>query len=197
MENQEILDKLENIEILLSTFIQSANDPQKRQKEAEFLNEVRKQTESLNNEIKGLVLEEKHLIKSFNPTVEVKHLHIDVKEPFTWIAGAVVFMLICFTAAFFTSRHYYNESEYYHQKANDYFDNNMKYKYIKMFWGDETEKALKAFDKEYDANWQKFGKKVEKRERELDEMQRATDEAKIKANEAMRLKQKADSLRNQ
>lgn len=196
MENTEIKNKLENIEILLSTFIQTVNDPKKKAEESEALTKAIESINSTQKEISGLISQEKALIENFKPAVEVKNYSINVKEPLFWVAGSIGFMLICFTAAFFTSRHYYNESEYYQTKANEYFDNNFKYKYMKLFWGEETEKVFKAFDKEYDANWAKYNKQIEKRERELDEMHRASDESKLKAKEAMRLRQKADSLRN-
>lgn len=193
MENQEILTKLENLEILLSTAIQSANDPQKRQKEAEFLSDVRKQTESLNNEIKGLISEEKRLIVGFNPAVEVRHYSVNVKEPLYWIAGAILAIMLSFGVSFYL----YQRMEKYKKESEHKDWNYMKYKYLMLFSDPRTTKQLKAIDADYNQNWQEYDKAIRKRERELEEAARATREAELKAKEAAALKQRADSLRNQ
>lgn len=193
MENQEILTKLENLEILLSTFIQSANDPQKRQKEAEFLTDVRKQTESLNNEIKGLISEEKRLIEGFNPAVEVRNLTVDVKKPLFWIAGAILAIMLSFGTGFYL---YQRMTKY--KKESEHKDwNYMKYKYFQLLADPQTRKSIKAFDEDYKENWIEYDKAIRKRERELQEAAMAAREAELKAKEATALKQRADSLRNQ
>lgn len=193
MENQEILTKLENLEILLSTFIQSANDPQKRQKEAEFLNDVRKQTEVLNEEVKGLISEEKRLVEGFNPAVEVRHYSVNVKEPLYWIAGAILAIIIAFGVSFYL----YHEKEQYKKESEHKDWNYMKYKYLMLFSDPRTTKELKKFDADYHQNWIDYDKKIIKRERELEEAARAAKQAELKAKEAEVLKQKADSLLQQ
>ena len=67
MENLESLtQKLEDIELLFASNIEAmnkivkeSNDPEKRQKEAQILNEASKRHESLLNEISGLISKEK------------------------------------------------------------------------------------------------------------------------------------------
>ena len=70
MENSEILQKLENIEILLTANIESMNDPQKRAKEAESFIQASNELNTTSKEIKGFLAQQKRLIEGFKPTVE-------------------------------------------------------------------------------------------------------------------------------
>ena len=103
MENSEELKRLENIEFLLASAIENmnkivadANDPQKRQKEAEILTKASERLNLLSSEISGLVSKEQALIEGFKPTVEVNHYNVDFKKPGVWIVAAIFVMVVSF-----------------------------------------------------------------------------------------------------
>lgn len=192
MENTEIKDKLENIEILLSTFIQTVNDPKKKAEESEVLTKAIESINSTQKEISGLISKEKALIENFKPAVEVKNYSVNVKEPLWWIAGALAAILIsgCVCYGFYETKEKYKlESE-----TKDW--NYMKYKYFEMFGTPETQRSLKAFNKEYQANWRAIDQQINKREQELKEATEAAENARKNEEAARKLRQKADSLRN-
>ena len=192
MENTEIKDKLENIEILLSTFIQTVNDPKKKAEESEVLTKAIESINSTQKEISGLISKEKALIENFKPVVEVKNYSVNVKEPLWWIAGALAAILIsgCVCYGFYETKEKYKlESE-----TKDW--NYMKYKYFEMFGTPETQRSLKAFNKEYQANWRAIDQQINKREQELKEATEAAENARKNEEAARKLRQKADSLRN-
>lgn len=192
MENSEIKDKLENLEILLSSFIQTANDPKKRAEDSELFKKAIEGINSTQKEIEGLISKEKHLIENFKPVVEVKNYSINVKEPLYWIGGAIVVMLICFVISFSL----YQSKEKFENESAVKDWNYMKYKYLVLFGDYQTRSSLKEFDKDYEKNWKKYDQQIIQREKELQEAAMAAKEAEIKAAEAKKLKQRADSLRN-
>lgn len=192
MENTEIKDKLENIEILLSTFIQTVNDPKKKAEESEGLTKAIESINSTQKEISGLISQEKALIENFKPAVEVKNYSVNVKEPLWWIFGAMAAILIsgCMCYGFYQSKEKYK----YQSDLKDW--NHMKYKYFVLFGTPEIQRSLKAFDKEYKANWEKYDQQINKREQEVKEQNEADENARKNEEAARKLRQKADSLRN-
>lgn len=204
----ELKEKLENIEVLLQAniakmnkIVAEANDPEKRQKEAEILINAANSINTTTETIKGLILSEKALIDNFKPTVEVKHTHLNltVNNPLAWVLGAIAAILISFAVSYWMYYKWQEEKslkEHYLQLSNIKDDNYMKYKYLLLFGERPIVQYLKEFDKDYQKNWKIYNKQVIKRENELDEAERARKEAELRAAEARKLQQYADSLQN-
>lgn len=91
---------------------------------------------------------------------------------------------------------FYQTKEKYKLQSETKDWNYMKYKYFEMFGTPETQRSLKAFNKEYDTNWRKIDQQINKREQELKEATEATENARKNEETARKLRQKADSLRN-
>ena len=197
MDNSEILQKLENIEILLTANIETMNDPQKRAKEAEILIQASNELNTTSKEIKGFLAQEKRLIEGFKPTVEHKHYSIDMKNPLIWVVSCVVFCIACVIAVIVITEKYKKEKalviKYFHESDTKDW-NYMKYKWQEMFGDPATIRTLKAFDVKYQKDWKLYDSQTRKREKELDEAERARKEAELKDSESKRLKQHADSL---
>jgi len=198
MDKSEELKRLENIEFLLASAIENmnkivadANDPQKRQKEAEILTKASERLNLLSSEISGLVSKEQALIEGFKPTVEVKHYNVDFKKPGVWIVAAIFVMVI----SSYVSYHFYERKEFYKARSDEKYDNFMKYRYLKIYGSEQTQAEITRLDKIYDDQWQKIDSMTRTKERKLKEAASAAALAKVKEEEAKRLKQQADSLR--
>jgi len=210
MNDSEILQKLENIEILLAANIESMNDPQKRAKEADILIQASKSLNSTSREISGLIAQEKDLLQSFKPVVEHRHYTIDMKNPIIWVLACVGVCVV----SLFTGYYFLNENRGLKAKNAELSGNDMKYKYLKFekFILKSSNQDVKttgdlilAIDGMY---LEKNGKKsvdslVNAREREMKEAEEAAELAKSKQakadelfNTAKQLTHKADSLRN-
>ncbi len=197
MDNSEVLQKLENIEILLAANIETMNDPQKRAKEAEILIQASKELNSTSNEIKGLIAQEKRLIEGFKPTIEHKHYSIDMKNPIIWVVVCLLFCISSVIVSIFYERKYQKEHALgvkYFNESNTKDWNYMKYKWQELFGDPATIRNLKAFDVKYQKDWKMCDKQTSKREQELDEAERTRREAELKAGELKKLQQHADSL---
>jgi hypothetical protein len=197
MDNSEVLQKLENIEILLTANIESMNDPQKTAKEAQILIQASKELNSTSKEIKGLLAQEKELLEGFKPTVEHQHYTIDMKNPLYWVIGCILFFVISFVTTIYFKGKYEDEkdlTEKYKKESENKDDNYMKYKYLELFGDDRIFHNLKAFDKDYDKNWKVYDNKTNLREQALNEAEKARKEAELKTEEAKRLLQHQDSL---
>jgi len=197
MDNSEVLQKLENIEILLAANIESMNDPQKRAKEAQILIEASKELNSISNEIKGLVGQERKLIEGFKPTVEHKHYAINVKNPLYWVLGSLLCCGIVIFLMFYFKGKYEDEkvlTEQYKSDSDLKDPNYMKYKYLEIFGNDYIIHFQKELDKDYAKNMKEYDSKVINFEQALDKAERARKEAELKAGESKRLQQHADSL---
>jgi hypothetical protein len=198
MDKSEELKRLENIEFLLASAIENmnkivadANDPQKRQKEAEILTRASERLNLLSSEISGLVSKEQALIEGFKPTVEVKHYNVDFKKPGAWIVAAIFVMVV----SSYISYHFYERKEFYKARSDEKYDNFMKYRYLKIYGSEQTQAEITKLDKIYDDQWQKIDSMTRTKERKLREAASAAALAKVKEEEAKRLKQQADSLR--
>ena len=197
MDNSEILQKLENIEILLASNIESMNDPQKRAKEAEILIQASKELNTASNEIKGLVVQERKLLEGFKPTIEHKHYSIDMKNPIIWVVVCILFCISSIVVSIVYERKYQKEKTLvvkYFNESDQKDWNYMKYKWQELFGDPATIHNLKAFDVKYQKDWKELDKQTIKREKELDEAERTRKEAELKAGELKRLQQHADSL---
>lgn len=206
MENIE--QKLNEIHFLLASnieqmnkFVKEANDPEKRQKEAQILIETAKSINSTTEAMKGLISSEKALIENFKP--EVKHtqttLSLTVNNPLGWVIGAIAAILISFAASYWMYSKWQDEktlTEQYKQESGLKDWNYMKYKYLEMFGEPQLSSYLKAFDKEYEKNWKEMDKKIRKRERLDEEAAQAKRDAEFKAAEAKKAQAVADSLQN-
>ena len=71
----------------------------------------------------------------------------------------------------------------------------MKYRYLKIYGSEQTQAAITKLDKIYEDQWQKIDSMTRTKERKLREAASAAALAKVKEEEAKRLKQQADSLR--
>jgi hypothetical protein len=135
MDNAEELKRLENIEFLLASAIENmnriveeANDPQKRQKEAEILTQASERLNLLSREISGLVSKEKSLIENFKPEVIVKHNTLDFKQPFWWgVATVLVTIILVLFLGFFIK-----ENKNLKAKNAELTATDMKYRYLKV-----------------------------------------------------------------
>ena len=210
MENSKILQKLENIEILLTANIESMNDPQKRAKEAEILIQASNELNTTSKEIKGFLAQQKRLIEGFKPTVEHRYYTINMKNPLIWVLCCIT---ICFVAIL-TVSHYINENKELKAKNAELSANNMKYKFLKFKKYDiktinpnikTTGELVLAIDGMYleDKTKKDMDSLVNAREQEMKEAAEAEEIAKSKqakadelANTAKKLTHKADSLKN-
>lgn len=187
MENTEIKEKLESIEILLSAFINTANDPEKKKAEGEALAKAVESMTSAKNEISGLISQEKALIQNFKPTYEVKNVSVNVKEPLWWIFGAMVAVLISGCVCYGL----YNTKEKYKLESETKDWNYMKYKYLQLLWSPEMTKALNDFDKDYSANWAKYDKEIRQREADIEVANKTAANAKLQREAAAKAEQEA------
>ncbi len=197
MDNSEIVQKLENIEILLTANIESMNDPERRAKEVQILIKASKELNTTSNEIKELVVQERKLLQGFNPTVEHKHYSIDMKNPIIWVVVCLFFCIASVVAIIVVSEKYQKEKalvvKYFHESDTKDW-NYMKYKWQELFGDNATIRTLKAFDVKYQKDWKIYDKQTVKREQELDEAERTRKEAELKAGESKKLQRHADSL---
>lgn len=189
MENQEIKNKLENIEILLQTIIQTSNDPKVKSQEKQALTDAIISVNATKEEMKGLISEEKKLLNNFKPTVEVKQMTVDVDltQPWYWVSAAILLLAISIGLNF----HFYNKKEFYRIENAKKMPNYMKYKYIKYYI---DEGFIEKLDKDFKANFKEMNDKILQREEELFNAANAEAEAEQKAAEAERLRHVADSL---
>ncbi len=210
MENSEILQKLENIEILLTANIESMNDPQKRAKEAEILIQASNELNTTSKEIKGFLAQQKRLIEGFKPTVEHKHYTVDMKNPIIWLLACVVISLVSILTAYY----FINENKQLKAKNTELSITDMKYRYLKLAnfnmktFGPkfkDTEEMILVLDEYYSdkKNKKSVDSLVFAREKELKEAAEAAALAKSKqatADElvkmAKQLTHKSDSLKN-
>ena len=209
MENLESLtQKLEDIELLFASNIEAmnkivkeSNDPEKRQKEAQILNEASKRHESLLNEISGLISKEKQLIENFKPTVEVNKnsYTIDAKSPLGWVIACLLIGVMGIATGL-TFWYFYNEEKGFNERLSKAIDKEepgyMKYQYIKYTYGTESRNALQSLDKEYVTNWKNIDKKVRDMDKKVEAAERADREYKATQEEAEKEKHEADSLKN-
>lgn len=189
MENQEIKNKLENIEILLQTIIQTSNDPKVKAQEKQALNDAINSVNATKEEIKGIISEEKKLLNNFKPTVEVKQMTVDLTQPWYWVSAAILLLAISIGLNF----HFYNKKEFYRIENAKKMPNYMKYKYIKYYIDEEF---IEKLDKDFKENFKEMNNKVLLREEELFNAANAEAEAKQKAAEVERLRHVSDSLNN-
>lgn len=199
MDEKKINQLLENIEIFMEStaknnerILEELNGIKNEPKTAQILAESEKTVKRLSDEISGLILAEKRLVEGFKPVVEVRQYSVNVKEPLWWIIGAVFVMVACI----FVSYSLYDSKEQYKQESELKDWNHMKYKYLELFGDPQTRRSLKEFNADYGKNWKTYDQQIIKRERELDEAAKAAKEAQLKATEAKKLQQRADSLRN-
>lgn len=202
MDEKRLSQLMEDIEIFVQgtaknneKILQALNDP----KQAQILIEAAKSINSATDSIKGLVASEKALIDNFKPTVEVKHtqLNLTVNNPLGWVLGAIAAILISFAASYWMYSKWQDEKalkERYKKDSSLKDWNYMKYKYLLLFGEPEIVDYLTDFNKEYNKNYEVYDEKVFKREKQLDEAARTKREAELKAAEAKRLQQHADSL---
>lgn len=195
-----LTEKLESVEILLSAMLNTANDPKKKQEEAKALLDATESIKATSKELSGLISAEKGLIEGFKPVVEHRQYNVDFKKPLWWIVGAVAVVFIAFAVC----ERFYDRMETYRQLSVDRFDNDMKYRYMRLYGSNSTRKEMRSFSADYDQsdNWKGYAQRVAKREQELREAFEASKNAELqeknarKANqEAQRLRDKADSLK--
>jgi len=187
MENTEIKEKLEGIEVLLSAFIRSANDPQKKKLEGEVLTKAIDSINSAQKEISGLILEEKTLIQNFKPAVEVKHYNLDIKKPLYWYTGVAIFtcLNILVMALFF------NTLQDYKKQAKDYYPNYMKYRYMEFYFTPESIETMNKLDKDYEAEGAKMDEQIIQRQHDVDVANATKTNAKILKDKADKAEQEA------
>ena len=210
MDNSEILQKLENIEILLASNIESMNDPRKRAKEAEILIQASKELNSTSSEITGLVAQERQLIECFKPTVEHRHYTINMKNPITWVLSCVIISVVAIIIAVW----FHLENKQLKAKNAELSITDMKYRYLKLSNYNmktfsthfkNTEEMIDGLDTYYsdDKNKKFVDSLVIAKERAVKEANEASELAKRNqetADElvkmAKQLTHKSDSLKN-
>jgi len=179
METTDLEEKLKKTDTLLSTLIQTLNNPKNAKEEVEALakavegvNTAQKEISELISAQKELISAEKNLIENFKPTYEVieKHYTMNVKEPLYWIGGCI---LICgFVIMFFGKS--YSESK---EKDNYY----MQYRWLMYYGNEDMQSTLKEMDASYltKDNKKLYDKEVWKREKEIKDSNEATANAKL------------------
>lgn len=194
-EMKALTEKLENIEIILSAALNSANDPKKRQEEVEILQSAAESIKATSKDISGLISAEKGLIEGFKPVVEQRNYSIDVKQPLWWIVGAMGVILLAFVVCFAL----YEKMDSYKQLSIERYDNDMKYRYMRSFGSKSTRKEMLEFSVHYDQgdNWQGYAEKVNRREQEVRQAFEASKNAQLQEETAQKAKQEARRLREQ
>lgn len=200
---EELNEKMEQLQAMLEANISKMNkivsdESQKTLKEAEILNESAKR---LNLSLDGFQTKfglMDDVLRNFKPSIEVKQIKVDVKEPLTWILSATGAILISFLVCFLFYNHAKEakqERDYYKNLSLVFQDNFYKYKYLEQFGGRELSGYLVRFDDDFQDNRKAWIDKVIERDNQLEEAARAARESDLKNQEAKQAQRTLDSIK--
>jgi len=199
---EELNERLEQIQAMLEANVSKMNkivsaESQKTLKEAEILNESAKR---LNLSLDGFqtkfgLIDD--VLRNFKPSVEVKQIKVDVKEPLTWILSAAGVMVLSFVVCMLFYNHAQKakqERDYYKYLSTIREDNYYKYRYLKQFGNEKLSDYLYRFDDDFQANRTQWIEKTIEREKQIEAAAMAAKEAELKSQEARQAQRALDSI---
>ncbi len=130
------------------------------------------------------------IIEETRKPVKTEHRHIfslDSSKVFTGVIGLCIVTILCLCTIF-----------YQRKEISSYEDNDLKYRYVKM-QGETTPPEIEQLEDIFENSRDKIKllrKEVEKYEKAIFEEAKRLEKAKLKEQEAERLKKEAESLKN-